>query len=65
MTGTVGKIFQKISFQGNPLKQSKKKNKKIAFRENLITKKMSTASSLHYDGFGSYDAPKIAKKKPL
>ena len=47
-----------------PLKQSKKKNKKIAFRENLITKKMSTATSLHYDGFGSYNPPKIATKKP-
>ena len=64
MIGTVGTIFHKISFQRNPLKQSKKKNKKIDFRENLITKKMSTATSLHYDGFGSYDPPKIATKKP-
>ena len=39
MTGMVGIIFQKFFFQQNPLKQSKKKNKKIAFRENLITKK--------------------------
>ena len=58
MTGTVGTIFQKISFQRNPLKQSEKKNKKIAFRDNLITKTMSTATSLHYDGYGSYDPPK-------
>ena len=64
MTGSVGTIFQKISFHRNPLKQSKKKKKKIAFRENLITKKTSTATSLHYDGFGSYDPPKIAMKKP-
>ena len=59
----VEETFQKISFQRNPLKQSKKKNKKISFRENLI-KKMSTGSSLHYDGFGSYDPQKIAIKKP-
>ena len=58
MTGTVGIIYQKISFQRNPLKQSKKKNKKIASRENLITKKMSTGSSLYYDEFGSYDFAK-------
>ena len=63
MTGTVGIIFQKISFQRNPLKQSKKKNKKIVSRENLITKKMSTGSSLHCDGFGSYDPPKNCHEK--
>ena len=46
MTSTVGIIFQKISFQRNSLKKSKKKNKKIASRENLITKKMITGSIL-------------------
>ena len=68
MTGMVGIIFQKISLQRNPLKQSKKKNKKIDFRENLIIKKMSAGSSLQYDGFGSYDPPpplpQTAMKKP-
>ena len=66
MTGTVGIIFQKNFFQRNRVKQSKKKNKKIASRQNLITKKMSTVSSLYYDGFGSYDSPKkLLCKNPL
>ena len=64
MTATVGIIFQKISFKRNPFKQSKKKNKKIAFRENLITKKMSTASSLHMMGSVVMTPPKVAMKKP-
>ena len=63
MTGTAVIIFQKISFQRNPLNQSKKKNKQIASRENFITKKMSTGSSLYYDGFGSYDSPKNCHEK--
>ena len=66
MTGTVGIILQKISFQRNPLQQLKKKHKKIASQKNLITKKMSTGSSLYYDGFGSYDSPKNChEKNPL
>ena len=42
MTGKVVILSQKISFQRKPLKQTNKKNLKIASRENLTTKKMST-----------------------
>ena len=33
-------------------------NKKIGSLENSSTKKISTGSSLYYDGYGSYDFPK-------
>ena len=39
--------------QAPALKQTKKTDGKIASRENLTTKKMSTGSNLYYDGFSS------------
>ena len=52
-------IFQKNSFQSNPLRRSKKINKKNASLENLTTKTFNTEPSLYYDEFGSYDFPKM------
>ena len=59
MTGTVVIIFQKNSFQRNPLRRSKQINKKKASLENLATEKMSTKLSLYYNEFGSYDFTKM------
>ena len=48
------------TYRIKPLKEVKKKiNTKNASLENSITKKMSTGPSLYYDGFVSYDFPKI------
>ena len=43
----------------NPLRKSEKINKKNASVENSITKKMNTGRSFYYEGFVSYDFPKI------
>ena len=57
-------FFARINLT-TPLKQAKKKNEKIASRENLTTKKMSTRFNLYYDGFSSYDfKKKIHLKTP-
>ena len=61
MTGTVVMIVQKI-----PSSKSLKEVKKSGHQENVTSKKMSTKSSVYYDGYGSYDFPKIClPKKPL
>ena len=46
------------TYQIKHLKEVKKNNKKNSSLENSIMKKMSTGPSL-YDGFVSYDFPKI------
>ena len=46
------------TYRIKPLKEVKKKYKKMRL-ENSITKKMSNEPSLYYDGFVSYDFPKI------
>ena len=66
--GTVVMIVRKISFQENPLKKSKKINKKNAHLENLTTKKMSTESTVYYDGYGkevkkNYHQENVTSKK--
>ena len=50
---------QIVTYRIKPLKEVKKKKKINASLENLITKKMNTGPSLYYDGFVSYDFPKI------
>ena len=51
--------FQKNVHLIKPFEEIIKINKKIALLENTSTKKRSTRSSLYYDGYGSYDCPKI------
>ena len=56
MTGTVVMIVQKL-----PSRKTPQGNKKKGHQENVTSKKMSTGSTVYYDGYGSYDC---AKKFP-
>ena len=58
MLGRAVVVVQKKILPINPLRESKKKYKKIASLENFTSKKMSTGPSLYYESYGSYGCPK-------